>query len=125
MSAGELETLARYRIPCVLIHFNNSCFGWIKALQAIHTQGKFYSVDFTPGNPCLVARGFGLKAIGVSDPETLDTALEEAFAHQGPVFVDIATESEVTELPPVYSWMKATGKTSATILETVTKDIDG
>ncbi|MDT8379824.1 MAG: thiamine pyrophosphate-binding protein [Desulfotignum sp.] len=125
MSAGELETLARYRIPCVLIHFNNSCFGWIKALQAIHTQGKFFSVDFTPGDPCLVARGFGLKAIRVNDPETLDAALDEAFAHQGPVFVDITTESEVTELPPVYSWMKATGKTSSTILETVTKDIDG
>ncbi|MCA1786108.1 MAG: hypothetical protein LC657_09020, partial [Desulfobacteraceae bacterium] len=113
-----------YQIPCVLIHFNNGCFGWIKALQAIHAQKKFYSVDFTPGDPCLVARGFGLKAIGINDPESLDTALEEAFTHKGPVFVDIATESEVTELPPVYSWMKATGKTSATILETVTKNID-
>ena len=47
MSAGELETLVRLKIPAVLIHFNNGCFGWIKALQALHSKGKFLSVDFT------------------------------------------------------------------------------
>src|SRR5438874_1246301 len=35
MSAGELETLSRLQIPAVLIHFNNACFGWIKALQRV------------------------------------------------------------------------------------------
>jgi hypothetical protein len=35
MSAGELETLSRLQVPAVLIHFNNACFGWIKALQRV------------------------------------------------------------------------------------------
>jgi len=107
MSAGELETLARLRIPAVLVHFNNACFGWIKALQALRVGGKFFSVDFTPGNPALVAEGFGLKAFHVRTPEELDRALDEAFALHGPVFVDVVAESEVTEIPPVYSWQKA------------------
>lgn len=108
MSAGELETLVRYNIPCVLIHFNNSCFGWIKALQSIHSNDKFFSVDFTPGEPGMVARGFGMKALSVTRPQDLDRAMEEAFSFPGPVFLDIATESEVTELPPVHSWIAAT-----------------
>jgi len=105
MSAGELETLARLDIPAVLIHFNNGCFGWIKALQALHSKGKFMSVDFGTGNMARVAEGFGLKALHVEIPQELEEGLDEAFATQAPVFLDVVTESETTELPPVYSWL--------------------
>lgn len=106
MSAGELETLVRLNIPAVLIHFNNTCFGWIKALQSMHAKGKFFSVDFSAGNPAKVAEGFGMAAHRIASPDTLDSALEQAFLKNGPVFLDVMTESEVTELPPVYSWIK-------------------
>ncbi|MDI6755134.1 MAG: thiamine pyrophosphate-binding protein [Thermodesulfobacteriota bacterium] len=110
MSAGELETLVRLNIPAVLIHFNNGCFGWIKALQALHCQGKFQSVDFTSGNMALVAQGFGLKAFHIENPQELEMALDQAFALQAPVFLDVVTEPEITELPPVYSWLKKAEK---------------
>lgn len=106
MSAGELETLVRLNIPAVLIHFNNGSFGWIKALQALHNKGKFFSVDFTACDMAPVARGFGLEAFHVERPEELEQALDEAFASDGPVFLDVVTESELSELPPVYSWAK-------------------
>jgi acetolactate synthase-1/2/3 large subunit len=111
MSAGELETLARLEIPAVLIHFNNGCFGWIKALQALHSRRKFLSVDFIPGNMAAVAEGFGLKAFHIEDPKELEDGLNEAFSIRAPVFLDVVTESEVTELPPVYSWLKAEERT--------------
>ena len=110
MSAGELETLVRLRIPAVLIHFNNSCFGWIKALQSLHARSKFFSVDFTPGKPALVAEGFGLQARRVETPAELEEALDEAFASDGPFFLDVLTESEVMEIPPVVTWLKAAEK---------------
>lgn len=110
MSAGELETLVRLNIPAVLIHFNNGCFGWIKALQALHCQGKFQSVDFTSGNMALVAQGFGLRAFHIENPQELEMALDQAFALQAPVFLDVVTEPEITELPPVYSWLKKAEK---------------
>jgi acetolactate synthase-1/2/3 large subunit len=110
MSAGELETLARLQVPAILIHFNNGCFGWIKALQALHSKKKFLSVDFNSGNMASVAEGFGLPAFHIETPEELEEGLEEAFARQSPVFLDVVTESEVTELPPVYSWLKADEK---------------
>ncbi len=110
MSAGELETLARLNIPAVLIHFNNGSFGWIKALQALHSKKKFFSVDFTPGKPTLVAEGFGLRAFHVETVADLEKALDQAFASRAPVFVDVLAESLVSELPPVYSWLKAAEK---------------
>lgn len=110
MSAGELETLARLKIPAVLIHFNNACFGWIKALQSLHAKSKFFSVDFTAGSPTMVAQGFGLKARQVATPEELEAGLDEAFACDGPFFLDVISESEELAIPPVVSWLKAAEK---------------
>ncbi|NOX33739.1 MAG: thiamine pyrophosphate-binding protein [Deltaproteobacteria bacterium] len=104
MSAGELETLARLNVQSILIHFNNGSFGWIKALQSIHSQGRFMSVDFTQRNMADVATAFGIKSFHVKTPDELDHALNEALEHHGPVFIDVVTEPEVSELPPVYSW---------------------
>jgi acetolactate synthase-1/2/3 large subunit len=114
MSAGELETLVRLNIPVVLIHFNNGSFGWIKALQALHSKSKFFSVDFTPGNMAPVAEGFGLKAFHIKSPGKLEEGLDKAFATQSPVFLDVVTESELSELPPVYSWLKKADKRGKT-----------
>jgi len=62
------------------------------------------SVDFTQGNMAEVATAFGMKSFHVKTPDELDHAFNEAIAYQGPVFIDVVTEPEVCELPPVYSW---------------------
>jgi len=107
VSAGELETLARLNVPAVLIHFNNGTFGWIKALQAIHSGGRFMSVDFTTGDMAAVASAFGIKSYRVTTADELENTLDSAFSYDGPIFLDVVSESEVTELPPVYSWQQA------------------
>lgn len=118
MSAGELETLARLKIPAVMIHFNNQCFGWIKALQALHAEEKFYSVDFSPTDPAKVAEGFGVNAIRIQTPAELDAGLDKAFSMKEPIFIDIASECEVSELPPVFTWQRAASKNKRPIIHT-------
>jgi len=117
-AAGEMETLMRLNIPAILIHFNNECFGWIKALQALHAKEKFYSVDFNRSNPSKVAEGFGLEALHISTLEELCSGLDKAFKSTKPVFLDIVSESEVNELPPVSSWLKAAQENQKPILHT-------
>ncbi len=114
MSAGELETLVRLKIPAVLIHFNNGCFGWIKALQALHCKSKFLSVDFTAGQHGTRRRRLRPQGLPYKSPGELEKGLDEAFASQTPVFLDVVTESELSELPPVYSWLKKAGKKGRT-----------
>jgi acetolactate synthase I/II/III large subunit len=104
MSAGELETLVRLNTHVTLIHFNNSVFGWIKALQSIHSGGRFMSVDFTQGNMASVASAFGIKSFHVKTHEELNTALDKTDGYPGPVFIDVVSEPETVDLPPVYSW---------------------
>lgn len=110
MSCGELETLTRLQVPAVLLHFNNGCYGWIKALQKLHNNAEYLSVDFTQLDVARIAEGFGLKGLRVTNADELVTALDLAFAHAGPVLIDIVSESIVDECPPVYSWFKALGK---------------
>jgi len=66
------------------------------------------SVDFTTGDMSAVAKAFGIESYRVTTPDELENALDTAFSHDGPVFLDIVSESEATELPPVYSWQQAT-----------------
>jgi acetolactate synthase-1/2/3 large subunit len=106
MTAGELETLVRLRVPAILLHFNNGCFGWIKALQRVQGHNRTFSVDFNLIDGKKVAEAFGMKAWRVTEPAELNEALDAAFKEKGPCLIDIVTESIAERLPPVYSWQK-------------------
>jgi acetolactate synthase I/II/III large subunit len=109
MSVGELETISRLNLPITLIHFNNGCFGWIKELQHLYHDRRYFSVDFNPVDYAAIARGFGLKSWHVQDPSDLEATLRAALDHGGPAFVDIVTEAAMTETPPVHAWLEAVG----------------
>ncbi len=109
MCLGELETIVRLKVPAVLLNFNNSCFGWIKALQRVHGHQEFFSVDFSAQNYATIAAAFGMRAVRIETPDQLEEGLDCAFAHQGPVFLDIVVESIGDKIPPVFNWLHKTG----------------
>lgn len=112
MSCGELETIARLRLPVVLLLFNNGSFGWIKTLQHLYRRQRYLSVDFSANTDyAAIAEGFGVRGVRVEDAAGLEPALQAALAHDGPTFIDVVTESEVTETPPVEKWLKLAGQT--------------
>jgi len=104
MSVGELETLSRLNLPIMLVHCSNGSFGWIKELQHLHHDQRYFSVDFTSVDYAGIARGFGLKAYDVKDPSDLKATMEDALAYGGPTFVNVATLSQTIETPPVSGW---------------------
>tara|TARA_R110002096_G_scaffold64920_3_gene158039 strand:- start:26702 stop:28450 length:1749 start_codon:yes stop_codon:yes gene_type:complete len=112
MTAGELETLVRLKCPALLIHFNNACFGWIKGLQRLdgYANDNCYSVDFDATKASAVAEAFGMKAWHVTNMDELETAMDEAFAFDGPCLIDIVVESLAERVPPVYSWLRKRGE---------------
>ncbi len=110
MSVGELETISRLNLPITLVHFNNGAFGWIKELQHLYHDRRYFSVDFNPVDYTAIARGFGLRAWQVTDPADVERTFREALDSGGPAFVDIVTESQLTETPPVHAWLDAAAK---------------
>jgi acetolactate synthase-1/2/3 large subunit len=107
MSAGELETIARLGLPVTIIQFNNACFGWIKTLQHLYQDGRYFGVDFAADTDHVaIARAFGLQGIRIEDPRAVEPVLREVLAAERPTFVDILTECETSELPPVSKWQR-------------------
>jgi acetolactate synthase-1/2/3 large subunit len=111
MSVGELETIGRLGLPVTLVQFTNACFGWIKVSQELFHGGNSFGVDFgTETDHAGIARGFGLRGVRVEDPGDVEPVLREALASPHPTFVDIVTECETTELPPVEKFVRASQK---------------
>ena len=104
MSVGELETISRLGLPITIIQCSNGSFGWIKELQHLYHDDRYFSVDFNTVDYAAIARGFGMEAAHVSEPADLASALRRALAADGPYFLDVATESPITETPPVAAW---------------------
>ncbi len=113
MSVGELETISRLGLPVVIIQTSNGSFGWIKELQHLYHQDRYFSVDFNPVDYATIARGFGLASRQVVDPAEVKPAIQEALADGRPYFLDIVTESQITETPPVASWVDAENRRAA------------
>lgn len=107
MSVGELETISRLNLPVVLIQCSNHTFGWIKELQHLYHEQRYYSVDFTSIDYAAIARGFGLSACDVRDPAELTGVLQHALASGKPTFINVETEPQMTETPPVSAWESA------------------
>jgi acetolactate synthase I/II/III large subunit len=114
MSCGELETIARLRLPVVVLLFNNAMFGWIKNLQHLYRQQRYLSVDFSNDTDYAgIARAFGLDGLRVGDGAELENTLVAALASGRPTFIEVNSESELTEVPPVEKWLQAAAAQSA------------
>jgi acetolactate synthase-1/2/3 large subunit len=107
MSVGELETISRLGLPIVIIQCSNGTFGWIKELQHLYHDDRYFGVDFNPVDYAAIARGFGFRAAQVTDPDDVERAVRNAVDDGRPYFLDIVTESPVTETPPVAAWTAA------------------
>ena len=104
MSVGELETITRLGLPIVIIQCSNGTFGWIKELQHLYHDDRYFGVDFNPVDYAAIARGFGFVADQITDAEDVEQAVRKAVDDGRPYFLDIVTESPVTETPPVAAW---------------------
>jgi thiamine pyrophosphate-dependent acetolactate synthase large subunit-like protein len=100
-SASELETLARTKLPVVIVISNNGCFGSDKYRQLKIFDGRFIGVDFNNPNFAELARVFGLKGERVESSNEIKRAIRRAVESNRPTIVDIVTD--FSEPPPTFS----------------------
>jgi acetolactate synthase-1/2/3 large subunit len=104
-TAGELETVMRYKLPITFVVVSNASFGWIKAGQKTKYQGRYFSVDFERSDHAGIAEAFGLKAWTVVEPSALRPALDAAVNHAGPTLVDVISQPLHEAHAPVSEWV--------------------
>lgn len=100
MTLGELATAARYGLPIKIVVLNNGSLGQIKWEQMLFLGNPEFACDLAPVNFAQAAEAFGIKGIRVEDGARVEQALDEAFAHPGPVLIDAVVDSDEPMLPP-------------------------
>lgn len=103
MLLGELLTVKLHNLPIKIVAFNNSSLGMVK-LEMMVAGMQEYETDHEQVNFAAIAEGVGIKAIRVEDPKKLPKAMKEAFAHDGPVLLDVLTDPDALSIPPNITW---------------------
>ncbi|HRA48477.1 MAG TPA: thiamine pyrophosphate-dependent enzyme, partial [Thermomicrobiales bacterium] len=107
MACGELETIARYQTPVLYLQFTNNSLGWIKMLQHLYLEQRYFSVDPGPINYVGVATAMGVEALRVTSMAELAHAITDWISNRRPLFIDIPTPDQITLPPPVAPWQAA------------------
>ena len=116
MLLGDLLTAVHHQLPVRLVVFNNGRLGMVK-LQQEQAGLPEFGTRLQDVNLAAIAAAAGLHAIRVTDPDTLDESIRTAFAHPGPVLLDVVTNP--VSLPPKVKPGQAWGFAIAKLTETL------
>jgi acetolactate synthase I/II/III large subunit len=105
MCAGELETVARLKLPLASIVISNATYGWIKAGQKSGYAQRYFSVDFSATDHAAVASAYGIRSWRVTKPTELGPALKAALTAAEPTLVDIVCQPLHEAKAPVSEWV--------------------
>jgi acetolactate synthase I/II/III large subunit len=113
MNLQELGTLAQYGINVKIVVINNFWQGMVRQWQEAFYGERYSHSDMTKGVPIFtkLAEAFGIKGMVVSERGSLQEAIAEMLAHDGPVLLD----AHVTRDENCYP-MVAPGKGNAQML---------
>ena len=95
MTLGELETVAREKLPMCIVVMNDCGYGNIRQEQIVHFEGRTIGVDLTDVDYAAVARASGMQGVRVKTAEDLAQAVKEALASNQPWLVDAAIDPDV------------------------------
>ena len=87
-SAQDLETAVRKKLNIVHLIWNDGRYNMVEFQEKMKYQ-RASGVDFGPVDFVKYAEAFGAKGIRATSIEELEKALEEGFATEGPVIIDI------------------------------------
>ena len=99
MMMGDFITLVQEGLPVKVIVLNNGTLGFVQMEQMAN---GFMDTGCSLTNPNFaeMALAMGIKGIRVESPHALKDALHEAFAHDGPVLVDVVSTKFELAMPP-------------------------
>lgn len=99
MMMGDFITLTQMNLNVKVIVLNNGTLGFVememKANGFLDTNCDLKNPNFAE-----MAQAMGVRGIRVERPQDLEAALAEAFAHDGPVLVDVVSARQELAMPP-------------------------
>lgn len=102
MNLNELCTAVTYKLPLVILLFDNNTLGMVRQWQTLF-YGKRYSQTTLDRKTDYVklAEAFGAKGLVIEKPEDAEEVLAKAFREEGPVLVDCKIGIDDKVLPMI------------------------
>jgi acetolactate synthase-1/2/3 large subunit len=89
MNCNELATIARYRLPIVILLMNNGTLGMVRQWQTLFFGGRYSETTLEPDvDWSMLAKAFGVHGMKLSRTDDPQAVLQAAFDLQEPVVVD-------------------------------------
>ncbi|PPG26635.1 ubiquinone-dependent pyruvate dehydrogenase [Pseudoclavibacter sp. RFBG4] len=110
MLLGELLTLRQSKLPVKIIVFNNSSLNFVE-VEMKAAGFVNYGTDLDNPDFAEVAKAVGIHGQRVENPNDLEAALREAFAHDGPALIDVVTARQELSIPPTITAEQVKGFT--------------
>jgi pyruvate dehydrogenase (quinone)/pyruvate oxidase len=107
MLIGELATCVKYGLDVKVVVIKNNTLGQIKWEQMVFLGNPEYVCELQPIDFAAVARGFGVEALSVDDPQQCGEVLRRALATPGPVLIEAVVDPHEPPMPPKVSFEDA------------------
>ncbi len=108
MLMGDLLSVVQHKLPIKIVIFNNGALAFVelelKAAGILGEGTELVNPDFAK-----LAEAVGIKGVRVERPGELVEALRGAFAHPGPVVVDVKVNRQELSMPPTVTLDQAAG----------------
>ena len=106
MMMGEFVTLLQQKLPVKVVVLNNGTLGFVE-LEMKASGFLDVGCDLTNPNFAAMAEAMGIRGIRVEHSDALEDAIRDAFAHPGPVLVDVVSARQELVMPPNINFEEA------------------
>lgn len=108
MLMGDVLTLTQLKLPVKIIVYNNGSLGFV----AMEMKAAGYldsGTNLENPNFAAMAEAIGIRGLRVETPESLEAAVRDTLAHDGPVLLDVVTARQELVMPPKIHLEQAKG----------------
>ncbi|MGH9586362.1 MAG: thiamine pyrophosphate-dependent enzyme [Acidobacteriaceae bacterium] len=99
MLMGELITVAAYKLNIKIVLIKNNTLGQIKWEQMVFLGNPEYGVDLYPADFTMIARGAGIEAVHIEDPNLCASQLDRVVNRPGPVLIEAVVDQFTPPMP--------------------------
>jgi acetolactate synthase I/II/III large subunit len=113
MAVGEWETACRLGLPVTYVVLDNRSLSWIKMIQHLYLDRRYFAVDPGPVDPVRLGAAVGVAAARARDVAELTSLAKEAAERGGPSVIHVKVPEHMDSPPPVAPWLDALSGTAA------------
>lgn len=122
MLAGDIITIAQYKLPVKLVIYNNDCLNFI---QIEMEAAGLIPAEIDLHNPSFAKLGdaVGVKGFRLENPDETSQTVADFLAHPGPAILDAVVDRNAIALPPYISVKQAASFSLAMAKQTFAGDL--